>query len=112
MTIKELSEKIEAVNLTPTVDAERNVEAGYACDLLSRVMARGSEGMAWTTVQTHMNVIAVAALHDMACVIIPESIKVDAEVVEKAASEGIAVLSSPLTSFEICGRMFDSGIKG
>ena len=94
MTISELAEKIGANVVTPGVDLSREISSGYTCDLLSWVMAHGKEGMAWITVQTHMNVIAVATLHDMACVIIPEGIKVEEDVIKKADEEGVAVLTS------------------
>lgn len=110
MNIQALSEKIEATILTKQADTQREVSSGYTCDLLSWVMAHGREGMAWITVQTHMNVIAVATLHDMACVIIPEGIKVENDVVEKADEEGICILVSALTAYEISGRMHDAGI--
>ncbi len=110
MNILALSEKIEAKILTQKADVNREVSSGYTCDLLSWVMAHGREGMAWITVQTHMNVIAVATLHDMACVIIPEGIKVENDVIEKADEEGIAILASPLTAYEISGRMHDADI--
>ena len=57
-----------------------------------------------------MNVIAVASLHDMSCVIIPEGIRMEDDVVEKADEEGICVLSSSLTAFDICGRLAAAGI--
>ena len=56
MKIKELMPLIEAQNDAPGADLEREVLCGYTCDLLSWVMAHGAEGMAWVTVQTHMNV--------------------------------------------------------
>ena len=67
-------------------------------------------GMAWTTVQTNMNVVAVAVLADMACIVLPEDIEMEKEVLEKAVGEGIVVLTSPLTSYEISGRMYGQGI--
>ena len=72
MTIKELIPLIEAKELTKEADLNKEVLCGYTCDLLSWVMGHGQEGMAWVTVQTHMNVIAVASLMEMAAVIIPE----------------------------------------
>ena len=72
MTVRELAALIGAKSLTADSCLDREVKCGYSCDLLSWVMAHGAESMAWVTVQTHMNVIAVAALHDMSCVIIPE----------------------------------------
>ena len=110
MTVKEVADIIGASILTKQADTEKQVKEGYTCDLLSWVMAHGREGMAWTTVQTHMNVIAVASLHDMSCVIIPEGIRMEDDVVEKADEEGICVLSSSLTAFDICGRLAKAGI--
>ena len=89
---------------------DRDVLCGYVCDLLSWVMAHGEEGMAWVTVQTNLNVIAVAALADMACVILPEGITMEQDVLDKANAEGMCVLSSGLTAYEICGRLSAQGI--
>ena len=110
MKVSELRVLIQAENLTPAVEEDREVTCGYTCDLLSWVMAHGDEGMAWVTVQTHMNVVAVAVLADMACVVLPEGIRMEPESLKKAVDEGMAVLSSPLTAYEICGRMAEQGV--
>ncbi|MBQ9265090.1 MAG: AraC family transcriptional regulator [Clostridia bacterium] len=110
MTIAELAALIEAENQTPSLPIDRTVSCGYTCDLLSWVMAHGEEGMAWVTVQTHMNVVAVAVLADMACVIMPENIDMPKESIDKAADEGLVILKSPLTAYAICGRMAAQGI--
>ena len=73
-------------------------------------MSHGDTGMAWVTVQTHMNVIAVAVLSEMACVILPEGIDMEEESLAKAVAEDMIVLQSPLTAFDICGRMAANGI--
>ena len=112
MKVSELAQLIEAENMTPGVEEDKEISCGYTCDLLSWVMAHGCEGMAWITVQTHMNVVAVAALAEMACVILPESIDMEEESLNKAISEDMIVLSSPLTSYEICGRLNAAGIPG
>ena len=110
MKVSELALLIEAANQTPGVTEDRDVSCGYTCDLLSWVMAHGQGGMAWVTVQTHMNVVAVAALADMACVILPENIDMPAEILKKAEEEGLCVLKSPLSAYAICGRMAEKGI--
>ena len=112
MKISDLIPLIDAKVLTPEADLSKEVLCGYTCDLLSWVMAHGDQGMAWVTVQTHLNVVAVAALSDMACVVLPEDIRMEGECLDKARDEGIAVLSSPLTAYEICGRLHDAGIPG
>ena len=90
MKVSELAKLIEAEIQTPGVDEDRDVSCGYTCDLLSWVMAHGCGGMAWVTVQTHMNVVAVAALADMACVILPESINMPAEILKRPKRKGFA----------------------
>ena len=110
MNVRELKELLNARSLTPSLPEDAEVTCGYSCDLLSWVMSHGDSGMAWTTVQTNMNVVAVAVLADMACVILPEDVEMEKEVLDKATGEGIVVLSSPLTSYEICGRMHGQNI--
>ena len=73
-------------------------------------MARGEAGMAWITVQTHLNVIAVACLHDFACVIVPENIEVPQATIEKAKEEGVVLYSSPDTSYAVCCKLYGLGI--
>ena len=75
-------------------------------------MAHGKAGMAWITVQTHMNVIAVASLMEMAAVIIPEDIEMEEASLEKAREEGICVLQSSRTAYELCAMMAQAGLPG
>ena len=89
---------------------DREIVCGYTCDLLSHVMGKGQADMAWITVQAHMNVIAVAALLDFACVIIPEGLPVDETIVNKAASEDIIIVSCEQTSFELVKLLADAGV--
>ena len=112
MTVKELCELIDGKDMTPEVDKGAEVSCGYTCDLLSWVMAHGAAGMAWVTVQTHMNVIAVASLMEMSAVIIPEDIQMEAQSLEKANDEGINVLQTPLTAYEICAKLAAAGLPG
>ena len=111
MTIQELSTILDATCQTPDLPQDREVKCGYVCDLLSWVMARGQAGMAWVTVQTHMNVVAVASLHEMACVILPDGIVMDEGPLSKAAEEGIIVLTSPLSAYALCGLMYQGGLQ-
>ncbi|NLD34797.1 MAG: AraC family transcriptional regulator [Clostridiales bacterium] len=111
MTLTELLPLVEGALLTPPDQAAREVSRGYVCDLLSWVMARGTPGMAWVTVQTHLNVVAVASLHEMACILLPEGIRMEGAPLDKAREEGIAVIASPLTAYEICARMARAGLS-
>ena len=89
---------------------DREIACGYTCDLLSHVMGRGQADMAWITVQAHMNVIAVAALLDFACVIIPESLPVEAPIIAMAKDEDIILLSSDRTAYELVMLLAENGV--
>ena len=110
MTLQELIALADAENMTPELPLDTPVSCGYTCDLLSWVMAHGKPGMAWVTVQTHLNVIAVASLMEMAAVILPEGIEMEGPSLAKAKEEGVAVLQSPLTAYALCGRMAAAGL--
>ena len=101
MTVKELCEKcsFEPVYLA---EEERNVSGVYACDLLSWVIGRADEDAALVTVMTNVNVIAVAAMADLSCVVLSEGVKLDANALDKAKQNGIPVLSSDKTTYETC----------
>ncbi len=110
MIVKELAEKLDAKILNEGVALDKEVSSAYTCDLLSWVMAKGTSGTAWVTVMNHMNVIAVATLLDMACVVIPENIVVEQATLDKATEEGIAVLGSGKTSYELSGILYGLGL--
>ena len=110
MTLQELIACTGAENMTPELPLDTPVSCGYTCDLLSWVMAHGKKGMAWITVQTHMNVIAVASLMEMTAIILPEGIKMEGPSLEKAREEGIAVLQSKRSAYALCALMHQAGL--
>ncbi len=89
----------------------REVNGLYCCDLLSWVMSHANKNDVWITVQTHVNVVAVASLIDISCIIIPESIKADEETIIKADEEGIPILSTDLKSFDIFKKFYEFGMR-
>ena len=112
MKVRELAEKLGAKVLSGEENLETEISCGYSCDLLSWVMAHGKKGMAWITVQTHMNVIAVASLMEMSAVILPEGIAMEEASLQKAREEGVTVLQSEWTAYELCARMASHGLPG
>lgn len=111
-TVEQLAQKLELKQLTAIDQLSGEVSDGCVCDLLSWVMARGEEGMAWITVQTHLNVVAVACLHDFACIIVPEEIEVPQPTIDKANEEGMVIFSSGKTSYKLSCEMCALDIGG
>lgn len=110
MNIVTLTERLSLKVLSGSDKLCRNVSSVYCCDMLSRVMAGALKDAALITVQTHMNVVAVASLIEIACIIFPEGLEADKDVLDMSAKEGIPILSSELTAYEISGRLYEMGI--
>ena len=85
---------------------QREVTGGYVSDLLSDVLANGKEGNVWITLQTHPNIVAVASAKDLAGIIIVGGREAQKETLEKAESKKITIILSPLSTFEIAGRIY------
>lgn len=105
MNVKEFAKKTGCRILAGEEGLGKEITSAYASDLLSWVMAHGKDGTAWVTVQTHLNVVAVACLHDFACIIIPENIEVPEETLSKANEEKMPVLSFACSGYGVCKIM-------
>lgn len=110
MKVKELMELIGATNLNPEANLDTEISCGYSCDLLSWVLAHGKAGMAWCTVQTHVNVIAVSVLMEMACVILVEGVEPEEASLKKAIDEEMPILATNKTAYEVCVMMGQAGV--
>lgn len=111
MTVKQMMDLTGAQLLTPGVSLEREVTAGYSCDMLSWVMGHEQPGMVWMTVQTHLNVIAVAELIDAACVILTDCSQVDDATLARAKADAFPLLASERSAFELSGLLYGAGVR-
>ena len=109
MTVGELAKQPDfaAVNL-PCADCE--ILGGYAGDLLSWVMGRACEDNAWITIMSNSNIVAVATLADVSCIILAEGVKPDEGVTEIALSKGINILSSEDSAYGVARMLSLSGL--
>ncbi len=99
MTVSELCEKCGfAAVVVP--DGDREVTGCYMGDLLSWVMGRAKSDNAWITIMSNINVIAVASLADVSCIILSEGVTVDDDIISTAQQKEINILSSALPSYE------------
>lgn len=101
MTVSNLIDVLSLREYTVT-DREREVTGGYAGDLLSWVMGRASEGDAWVTIMSNINVVAVASLADVSCVLLAEGVSVPEDVLAAAADKGVTLLGSDRPTYELC----------
>ena len=99
MTVYDLS-KSGQFNVLCMPEPEREINGAYVGDLLSWVMGRAQADNVWITIMSNMNVIAVASLSDVSCVLLAEDVSLDDEILNTAKQKGINILSTPLAAFE------------
>ena len=104
MTVNELLD-IADFKAVCVPDGEREIRGGYAGDLLSWVMGRASEGDAWVTIMSNVNIVAVSTLADPACIVLSEGVQPDEETLVRAKQQGINILSTTLDTFDACVRI-------
>lgn len=109
MNSGEIANKFELKVIGGKKGLNKEVSSVYISDLLSWVMSHAKNGDAWITVQVHPNVVAVASLINLSCIIIPENIEVENVTIEKANEAGIPILQSGKNSFEIAKDLIKSG---
>lgn len=106
MTVKEL---VDALNLNVFSGEEglnNEIIGGYTSDLLSDVMGSIQEKMIWITLQTHVNVMAIASLREIAAIIMVKGLSPDANTIEHSNNEGIPILGTKEETFEITGKIY------
>lgn len=108
--IKNICEIINATVIAGKDQVDREISGVYICDLLSWVMSHAKKGDAWITVMSHSNVVAVASLLDLGCIIVPEGIKMDEDAIKKANEEEIPILSTSMNTYDIAVALSKMGL--
>lgn len=112
MNLQQIIHELDLTVLTEAQDFARIVPTGgYSSDLLSCVMAGAKKGHLWITLQAHLNIVAVAALNEVAAIIITEDAQPDAASIAKANQQGVILLSTSQSTYDINGKLWELGIR-
>ncbi|MGO9611562.1 MAG: DRTGG domain-containing protein [Dissulfurispiraceae bacterium] len=106
MTFRDVVNSLSLDLKTSKGDLDREITGCYVSDLLSDVMANANEGNLWITLQTHPNIVAVAALKNLTAIILTNKRIPEEETIEKAEKEALPIASSKLSTFEIGGLLY------
>ena len=112
MNVAEAAKKIEGTLVAGSAAATKEVQGGYASDLLSDVMGNSHEGDLWITMQKHANIIAVAQLNELAGIVLVNNRKPEPDTLARADEMGIPIIATPLQAFDVIGILYTQGIYG
>lgn len=111
MQVKDIAKKLNLSVVAGVKGSYKEITTVYVGDLLSWVMANAKKGSIWITIQSHVNIIAVASLLNLSCIIVAEGVHIDKETVERADNEEITILSSTMNAYQIIKELINTGIK-
>jgi hypothetical protein len=112
MNVTEAAQKIQGTLMAGNAAAEREIQGGYASDLLSDVMGNSREGDLWVTMQKHVNIVAVAQLNGLAAIVLVNGRKPEPDTQARAEEIGIPIISTPLQAFDVVGILYAQGVRG
>ena len=96
MKVKELLSIKDFELISNELGINNSVKGFFASDLLSHVMGNANESNILITVLNNMNVLGVASLLDLSCVIFSHGVNVNNEIIIKANELGIPLLRTKL----------------
>ncbi|OGF65195.1 MAG: hypothetical protein A2Y62_17655 [Candidatus Fischerbacteria bacterium RBG_13_37_8] len=111
MNLEKIIKQMKLVPADDSILMNKDIICGYCSDMLSDVMGNAKENSIWITLQTHQNIVGVAVMKDMAAIIIVNDRKPEANTLKKAKFQNIPILLTPLTAFEVCGLLYQLGLK-
>lgn len=105
MNTKEVIDNLDLKVVTKIPGQAQEVTGGFTGDLLSVVMGQAQEGNVWVTIQSHINIVAVASLVNVSLVIVAEGFSIDPDAISKAEEEEVILCESPLSSYDLCKKL-------
>jgi hypothetical protein len=112
MKLRDILDILSAKMLVDHQGLDGEVPMGGAADLMSDVLAFGSEGMVLMTGLTNPQVIRTAEMAGIDVVIFVRDKTPPPETLELANDSGITVLVTGYTMYEACGRLYEAGLPG
>lgn len=100
MKVKEILNSEDFTLINDNCNLENEINGIFVCDLLSHVMGNASIDNILITVLNNINVLGVASLLDLSCVVFAHKTQVNDAIIEKANELEIPLLSTKLPSAE------------
>jgi predicted transcriptional regulator len=111
MRLREVAELLDCEVVAGANQLDRiDVDACFAADLMSDVLAFSRPGALLVTGLASLQSAHTADVADLAGVVYVSGKRPAPAVVELAGENGLPLLTTPLAMFETCGRLFRAGL--
>jgi len=112
MTVSELIDVLSGKVLVENIGEDEEIPRGGAADLMSDVLAFGTEGMVLMTGLTNPQVVRTAEMAGISVIVFVRDKTPPQETLEMAGDAGMTLISTGYTMYEACGRLYAAGLPG
>jgi hypothetical protein len=112
MHIEQIVEMLEAEIVAESDCENLDVSSAFASDLISDIMAFAKENVILITGLISPQVIRAAEMMDIGIVIFVRGKKPDDNMIKMAREIGICLISTRMTMYIACGKLYSSGLRG
>ena len=111
MKISEIASHLGAVVVCGRDNADRDVEFGFASDLMSDVLTLETYNLVLLTGLANNQAVRTAEMSDIPCIIFVRNKKVTQEMIELATESNITLIEYPFSMFKAVVQLSKAGIK-
>lgn len=111
MKIKDIVKIVDGRIIHGNDNLHKEVEMGFASDLMSDVLTLQSESVVLITGLANIQTIRTAEMADISCVVFARNKKASPDIINLAKENRIVIIECPYTLFKTCGLLFQAGLK-
>ena len=112
MNIQDMADVLHAQVLAGQGHLDTPVYTACCSDLMSDVLAFVDEKTVLITGLTNPHVIRTCEMLDLKCLVFARGKVPTQDILDGAEELGMAVLTTRLTAFTACGRLYEAGLRG
>jgi hypothetical protein len=91
---------------------EMSVETAAASDLMSDLLTGPTSSALVLSGLNNLQVIRTCVISGVSAIVFVRGKRPDAEMIQQAVENDMPILTTPLTLFTACGRLYRGGIRG
>ncbi len=110
VTLEDVKRILEAEVVAGSEFLHRNVKMACGSDLMSDVLAFAKSDSLLLTGLTNPQVIRTAEMAEVGSICFVRGKKPDEQTIKLAEAKDIPMLTTPLSMFESCGRLYQEGV--
>ncbi len=110
MTIKEISNQLNARIITGEQHIDREIRCGFASDLMSDVLTLDTDGMLLITGLANIQTIRTAEMADISCILFVRAKKTTPTMISIAKENNIVLLECQYSMYKAIGILNNLGL--